>query len=155
MGPGSRGASRSISGPWHFSPCHRPTFPWDSDHPCDHLFQQNTPALLAPLVEKAGNETQSLVSLLSLQGINPSLSVRLHPLPHLLLSANALRPACPSLLYTVGVPIDHFISYLCSYQTPGAVSFLLACVLRRAAGTISELRMGGGMFHSIHPRRMN
>lgn len=46
---------------------------------------------------------------------NPaSLSVRLHRLPHLLLPANTLRPVCLNLLYTVGFPIDRFISYLCS-----------------------------------------
>lgn len=30
-------------------------------------------------------------------------------------------------------------------------SFPLACVLRRAGGTMSEVWIGGGMFHSRHP----
>lgn len=49
-----------------------------------------------------------------LAGSPASLNVRLHLLPHLLLSANTFETCVSESLVHGGVPIDRFISYLCS-----------------------------------------
>lgn len=54
---------------------HSTSLPFHGTVSCDHLSQQNTPALLAPPVEKSEQVTQSLVSLLSLQGIHHCVSM--------------------------------------------------------------------------------
>lgn len=132
MGPGNRGVPAAFlghGGSWPSTP-----------------FQAAVPAPMGPCPSRPSQPFLLLLwcrlgmrhsRVFAVPAGNPApLSVHLHPLPHLLLSANTLRPACLNLLYTVGFPIDCFISYVCSQETPGAVSFPLACVLRQAGWTV-------------------